>query len=459
MKTRDRERRDSGILIILILLLGFICIILASGWALRFAPNWRLDTNMGSNLNPNSEFLTNQPVSFIEPIDPAILTNPIWINGYLTPGALFATRIPLSTATSTIVPPKTSTPVPTLTAVPTNTFVVVVIPPTNTKIYIPPPPVTATNTPVPPPPSADLQITKTDNATDYEAGGQTAYTIVASNSGTSNVTGAVVMDNIPTQIATWTWVCNSQTGGATGCDGVTGSNINFTDVVDLPSGATITYIVTANISAGAIGDLINTANINVPAGMTDPNLLNNSATDTDLLVTFNCFPPPFPYGNIGTSPDGSASTLMPGFLTLRFCAPSPSLVVNSDTNYDLVYYPEYPPNPPIPPTLLEMDLVILEIGDGSNWYRILYWGNGSADANTDIPGFPPNSTDCTGEPDNCLIDVALLNVSSPYPGISIDLDSITPAIPPGTYPYIRIISLPDGVGGDGVDVDAIAILP
>jgi hypothetical protein len=39
-------------------------------------------------------------------------------------------------------------------------------------------------------------------------------------------------------------------------------------------------------------------------------------------------------------------------------------------------------------------------------------------------------------------------------GIGIDLDGV---VPPGTYPYIRIISPSDS--GDGVDVDAIEILP
>jgi hypothetical protein len=99
-----------------------------------------------------------------------------------------------------------------------------------------------------------------------------------------------------------------------------------------------------------------------------------------------------------------------------------------------------------------MDLVILQVGDGSNWYTILNWGNGSPDGNTDIPAFPPNPTDCSSEPDNCLIDPSLLTNS---PGISIDLDSA--GVPIGTYPYIRIISPPDTDGGVGVD--AIQVLP
>ncbi len=245
-------------------------------------------------------------------------------------------------------------------------------------------------------------------------------------------------DTIPAQIADWTWVCSPP---ATSCDGVTGSNTNFTDVVDLPSGASITYLVTANISAGAIGNLTNTVNISVPAGYTDPIPGNNSDFDTDLLVTSNCIP----YLNIGTSPNGTSTTVITnGFLTLRFCAPSPLPVVGSHAGPDLVYYPD-----PSVPTL-QMDIVILQIGNGANWYTILIWGDGFSDANTDI-----NPADCPSEIDNCLITLPLTNP----PGISIDLDDFVPPegpMPPGTYPYIRIISLPDS--GDGVSVDAISVI-
>src|SRR6185503_13055500 len=99
MQTRDREkeRRDSILLMLFILLFGFICIILSSGWALRLAPSWRLNSSMGSNLNPDSDFLTNVPIGLFEPLDPAILPNAAWIDVFLTPGASFSPPIPNST--------------------------------------------------------------------------------------------------------------------------------------------------------------------------------------------------------------------------------------------------------------------------------------------------------------------------------------------------------------------------
>jgi hypothetical protein len=205
-------------------------------------------------------------------------------------------------------------------------------------------------------------------------------------------------------------------------------------------GGSVTYIVDATVIGSPAGSLANTAAVSVPAGITDPNPGNNSATDTDQLVVSD----PFPYGNIGTSPDGASENILGGtYLILQFGTP---VVVGAPDGYDLVYYPD-----PTAPTL-QMDAVILQIGDGSNWYTVLYWGDGSADTNTDLPSSPPNPTDCSSEPDNCLIDPSLLSNS---PGISIQLDGV---VPNSTYSYIRIIS-PPGDSGDGVDVDAIVVLP
>src|SRR5205823_14990790 len=60
---------------------------------------------------------------------------------------------------------------------------------------------------------------------------------------------------------------------------------DISDTVDLPAGSTITYTVNASIGSGATGSLVNTASVTAPAGVTDPDLSNNSATDTDALAS------------------------------------------------------------------------------------------------------------------------------------------------------------------------------
>ena len=278
------EKRDWAV-IALILLLGLFGLLLAGEWALRFAPLWELDANALSNIDPNRDFLTNKPDTFIEPIDPAILNNPISLNSMLTPGASFTTRTALPAATGTLPSTQPVTQV-------TSTTGTATVPPTPTQIFLPPVFPTSTRTPggsnptrTPTSPlSADLQITKDDGVTTYSPGSTVTYTVVVTNSGPNNVLGATISDTIPAQIASWSWACTAQTGGAAGCNPAVNINTSFTDSVDLPAGASITYTVSATISGAASGDLVNTASISVPSGYTDSNSANNTAADTDTFT-------------------------------------------------------------------------------------------------------------------------------------------------------------------------------
>jgi len=59
---------------------------------------------------------------------------------------------------------------------------------------------------------------------------------------------------------------------------------NINDTVNLLPGGTATYTLTGTVDPAATGTLVNTATAAAPAGMTDPNPANNSATDTDTLT-------------------------------------------------------------------------------------------------------------------------------------------------------------------------------
>ena len=130
----------------------------------------------------------------------------------------------------------------------------------------------------------DLSITKDDSTPTYTAGGVVTYIVTVMNVSTTNVNGAFINDNRPSQVATWDWDCTAQNGGAGGCDPVINSNTNFTDIVNLPAGSSIVYTVTANISGTASGNLVNTAAVSLPAGYTDLVPGNNSWIDTDTPI-------------------------------------------------------------------------------------------------------------------------------------------------------------------------------
>jgi len=128
-------------------------------------------------------------------------------------------------------------------------------------------------------PQADLSITKTDGVAAVIAGSTTTYTIVASNVGPSNAPGSTVADTAPAACTSFTWTCVGAAGGT--CTAGGSGNIN--DSVGLPTGGSVTYTASCAISAAASGTLANTATISAGAGVTDTNVGNNSATDTDTL--------------------------------------------------------------------------------------------------------------------------------------------------------------------------------
>jgi uncharacterized repeat protein (TIGR01451 family) len=130
-------------------------------------------------------------------------------------------------------------------------------------------------------PQADLAITKTDGSATEVPGTSVTYTIVVTNNGPSDVTGATVGDTFPAALTGVTYT-SVAAGGATGNTAAGAGNIG--DTVNMPSGSSITYTVNATVGASATGTLSNTASVTAPAGVTDPTPGNNSATDTDTLT-------------------------------------------------------------------------------------------------------------------------------------------------------------------------------
>ncbi len=150
-------------------------------------------------------------------------------------------------------------------------------------------------------PMADLAITKTDGVTTATPGGSTTYTIVASNSGPDNATGATVTDTFPAAL-TCTWTCVGAGGGT--CTAAGSGNIN--DTVNLPSGGSVTYTASCSISGGATGSLSNTATVAAPGGVNDPSPGNNSATDTDTLMAI------IPLADLAITKTDGVTTATPG---------------------------------------------------------------------------------------------------------------------------------------------------
>src|SRR5262249_53238370 len=106
-------------------------------------------------------------------------------------------------------------------------------------------------------------------------------TIVVSNAGPSDVTGAVIADTLPAFLSSVSFTA-SQQGGASGFTQSGTGNIN--DTVTMPVNSSITYIASGMIPASANGTILDTATVAAPNGVNDPNPANNSATDTSTIT-------------------------------------------------------------------------------------------------------------------------------------------------------------------------------
>ena len=130
-------------------------------------------------------------------------------------------------------------------------------------------------------PQANLGITKTNGVTQVSAGTNTVYTIVASNAGPSAAPASNVVDTFPAACTSVNWTCTGAGGGT--CTAAGSGNINQS--VNLPSGGSVTFLATCAVNAAAVGNLVNTATVAVGAGIIDPTPGNNSATDTDTIIS------------------------------------------------------------------------------------------------------------------------------------------------------------------------------
>ncbi len=128
--------------------------------------------------------------------------------------------------------------------------------------------------------SADLSISKDNGQTSTVPGEQTTYTIIVTNNGPSDVSGATVTDNFPAILAGVTWTCSSS-GGASCTAGGSG---NINDTINLPAGTSVTYSATGTVNSNATGTLANTASVTAPGGATDPNPGDESDNDSDDLT-------------------------------------------------------------------------------------------------------------------------------------------------------------------------------
>jgi hypothetical protein len=268
MKRNEGERRG-WILVAVFLLIGLLCVFVAGGMAIRFAPRWSLQANMRSRLDPSSAYFTSQPNFVLQPMDPAILTPPVWIGVFLTPGQVIPTRVPNTPVTPTATSASTQFP-PTdrPTSTPTSTATFVFFTPTKSSTSYPFLTRAATAT------SANSAATATPTATSISTTIETATPTwtatptaagTATSTPTNTATAAAAITATPTPTST-------PTGTATAVAPLTATPTNtpiYTDpypgeigpspdgnVYNLPAGGSITLDFSVEVNGHDGYDLV-----------------------------------------------------------------------------------------------------------------------------------------------------------------------------------------------------------
>lgn len=111
-------------------------------------------------------------------------------------------------------------------------------------------------------------------------GDQVTYTIEVTNHGPSSVSRARVADQFPPEFQQVSWTCVGYAGGNCAPSGQ--GNIDLE--VNLPAGGQVRFLATGTVRAKATGRLANTATVEA-IGVLDSNQSNNSATDSDTVLS------------------------------------------------------------------------------------------------------------------------------------------------------------------------------
>ena len=130
-------------------------------------------------------------------------------------------------------------------------------------------------------PQTDLSIAMSNPVGPAVLGELVTYDIVVSNPGPSTVPAAVVTDLFPAELTGVWWTCLGSDGGS--CN--TSGSGDIDETVDLPVGGSVTFVANGTCDPAATGQyLVNTASVSSPAGVTEIDPADNTATHTDEIA-------------------------------------------------------------------------------------------------------------------------------------------------------------------------------
>ncbi|VAW36284.1 hypothetical protein MNBD_GAMMA01-1486, partial [hydrothermal vent metagenome] len=127
----------------------------------------------------------------------------------------------------------------------------------------------------------DLGITISNCVSELSFDQNTIYEITVLNLGDLAISNARITSNMSVHLDNIIWQCQGFNGAS--CSQDNGVD-NIDELMDFPIGSSVTYLVSARV-IGAVDEIVsNTATIMMPGGITDINLSNNNAVDSDAII-------------------------------------------------------------------------------------------------------------------------------------------------------------------------------
>jgi uncharacterized repeat protein (TIGR01451 family) len=121
-----------------------------------------------------------------------------------------------------------------------------------------------------------------------------AYSIVVTNAGPNRAMLATFTNPVPTGLTQASWFCTAITNANCDQHGIGTGGIDVRPIMEPGAVLEFTFIATVDAQAGAF--IVNTASITPPDGMGDSAPADNTATDTNAVLTEGLFSDGFENG-------------------------------------------------------------------------------------------------------------------------------------------------------------------
>jgi uncharacterized repeat protein (TIGR01451 family) len=145
-------------------------------------------------------------------------------------------------------------------------------------------------------PTADLSVAMDDGKTTVVPGTTDTYTLTVTNNGPDTLSSLILSDAVPPTLANGLVAFTPSVG-------TYDVNTHIWSGLSLASGQSGSFTVLGTIDPTATGSLTNNVLVLPPSGTSDPNITNNSASDTDTLT---------PQADLSVTVSDGKTTVVPG---------------------------------------------------------------------------------------------------------------------------------------------------